>query len=370
MDTLNGRILSEFLGSGHAGILPIMLELEREPRFLARQFQRQLWLRSRGRPFRACLPAALSSRPKTSTANSAQPRPPPKSLPAGDCSIRRLGLVLQFMELFHSQLSTTPAMADRSINSLNNQLVNCAAAGDLPGVASLLSQGADPQHEKSLALSMAARNGCHECAKLLIPVSNPADGFSALAMAASRGRLECVLLLLPFSDAKSDFSSALLLAVEAGYIECARALIPALSPNTDCSEALVFAAFYGLAEFVELLIPISDPKANDSRALRRAAIHGNDACVKLLLPVSAPLVEMLSFVGDVVDLGLASTFSIMIDHEPPLLSLLDLPALLGLAVANHHFELARLLSSLAERQSISEHLTPPTPPGGFTAPRL
>lgn len=267
--------------------------------------------------------------------------------------------------------------------NLNDQLVACADAGNLAGIERLLAQGAaagaagradfpsyacNPKAENSMALRMAAKKGHHECVKRLIPVSNPANCFSALAAAASWGRLECVALLLPFSDASADFSSALFLAISGGHIDCARALIPALGPK-DSFNSLSFAAFHGHVEGVTLLTPISDAEAR-SCALRRAAARGKDECVKLLLPVSGPLGDMLGLADDVAYLGLASTFSIIIDHEPLLLNLLDLPSLLGAAVAKHHSELVRLLSSLAERQSLSGHLSPPTPPGGSTAPRL
>lgn len=265
------------------------------------------------------------------------------------------------------------------LGNLNDQLVACADAGNLAGIERLLAQGAagcadlpsyacNPKAENSMALRMAAKNGHHECVKLLIPVSNPANCFSALAAAASWGRLECVVLLLPFSDESADFSSALFLAISGGHIDCAQALIPALGPK-DSFNSLAFAAFHGHVEGVKLLIPISDAEAR-SCALRRAAARGNDECVKLLLPVSGPLGDMLSLADDVAYLGLASTFSIIIDHKPLLLSLLDLPSLLGAAVAKHHSELVRLLSSLAERQSLSGHLPPTAPASASNAPRL
>ena len=233
-------------------------------------------------------------------------------------------------------------MADPYNTQMNRQLLQCAKTGDLAGVERLLAVGADPCNNNSEPLAWAANNGHAECVKLLIPVSDPkAESYPALRWASKNGQAECVKLLIPVCDPKANSSMALLYGAQSGQAEC-----------------------------VKLLIPVSDPKAYNSRALRYSAMNGHAECVKLLTPTSDPLIEIKGLVGDAISSGNPAILSIMIAHEPRLLKLMNLPSLLEEAMAQKHAELAHLLSSIIEGQSISAHLPQPTQSLSSTAPRL
>lgn len=196
---------------------------------------------------------------------------------------------------------------------IDERLIRCVRFDDLAGVASLLAQGADPHASDFTALRLAAHHGHVECLRLLIPVSGlAAAAFQCVRVAARGGHAECVRLL-------------------------------------------VFA---------------SGPTDTYTKALHQAAINGCDECVKLLIPVSSPLVEILGALISTASNGHASTLSIMFAHEPRLLELLDLPSLLATAKANRHGELAVLLSSIIERQSLSAHVPEPAPSLSPPPPRL
>ena len=205
-------------------------------------------------------------------------------------------------------------MTNLFVNAPNQTLMSCAECGDLAGLARLLAQGADPRHGGSPALRLAAGNGHVECVKLLIPLSDP----------------------------KANNSEALRWAAEAGHTDCVR-----------------------------LLIPLSDPKADGSHALRLAAANGHVDIFKLLLSVSDPLIEMKGILSGAIGHGDADILSIMFGHEPRFLELLDLPSILGAAIAKKQSELALFLGSVIEQKILAANPAPPfSRHPSSTAPRL
>lgn len=191
-------------------------------------------------------------------------------------------------------------MADISCSDLDDQLVRCAAANDVAGIANLLARGANPLHRDSFALSMAAAQGHDQCLRLLIPASEPKAGFSlALRWAAQNGHAECV----------------------------------------------------------RLLIPASNPNILNSKPLRVAASRGHVECFQTLIPVSSPLIDVKGMLGEVLDTGQAGILAIMLAREPRFLERINLGASLDAAVAAGHSELAALWLSLIETQDIDNHLS-------------
>lgn len=97
------------------------------------------------------------------------------------------------------------------------------------------------------------------------------------------------------SIAPEDERTALMLAVVAGQVECARALLPVSDPlavDFDGANALFLAALKGQASMVKLL---ATPEAASMRgpmemtAFMAAAARGNVACLQELLAWSDPL---------------------------------------------------------------------------------
>lgn len=108
-------------------------------------------------------------------------------------------------------------MAAPSNTDFSELLAKCAADGDLAGVARLLSQGADPQHNDSHALCLAAFHNHAECVRILVPVSDPtADNSQALRLAAINGHAECFKLLIPLSAPLIETEEALFGGLGAG----------------------------------------------------------------------------------------------------------------------------------------------------------
>lgn len=218
-------------------------------------------------------------------------------------------------------------MTNLFADNIHERLVDCARDGNFEEISRLLAIGADPRHNASRALSLAAEHGQAQCVKLLIPLSEPQSNNSeALRKAASNGHAECTLLLAPVSD-----------------------------PKAEDSAALRFAAYHGQSEVVRQLIPVSDPKASHSCAIRWAAMNCHVECVKLLIPVStlktSRVVSAVLLLG-----GNAQILSLMLASEPLLLDGHDLSRCLADSISNGHPELADLLSSMVEQKAIAEHL--------------
>lgn len=161
---------------------------------------------------------------------------------------------------------------------------------------SLLAKGANPLSGNSRALAEAARNGCPEALKHLMPLSNPCDsGSRALALAAENGHAECV----------------------------------------------------------KLLIPASDPKVQNSRALRMAASGGHIECARLLFDSSHRLSVSLAPFQAALKVGSAPLVAMMLDHDRDIAAAVNLAdCALRAAKAGHHEVAAALLSAI-ERQSLS-----------------
>ena len=189
------------------------------------------------------------------------------------------------------------------MTDFHDELFTSTVNGDLESLRIILALGADPRHNNSLPISLAAENGHAECVKLLIPLSDP----------------------------KSRDSLALVLAATSGHAECVR-----------------------------LLIPVSDPEANSSNALRWAAVNGHAECVKLLIPASGPLLQNKTVLAAAMTCGNAETLSHMLASEPLLLDGQDLFAHQDAAIANGHAELALLLCSHIEQQALSGLLSAST----------
>lgn len=227
----------------------------------------------------------------------------------------------------------------------------------------LLTLGADSRLSDACALRFAAEIGHAECVRLLVAaVGSNADALAwPLVSAAGNGHPECVKLLLPCADASAK-GAALRKAVGNGQAECVRLLIPATDPTADNSAALLLAAELGRDECVKLLIPASRPKAKNSQALRGAIENGHAECARLLIPVSTPLLQNKPLLTAVLKNGGASILSHILASEPLLLAGQNLFRLKAVAAANGHFELAHLLSSIAEQKGLAALL--PVPKNG------
>lgn len=200
-----------------------------------------------------------------------------------------------------------------SSNNLQT-LEGCSQLGDIAGVARLLALRAYSRTHTTKALCEASRNGHAECVKILIPLSDPkANGSEPLCEAATNGHVECV----------------------------------------------------------KILIPVSEPKANNSEALRLAAGKCHVDTFKLLLSVSDPLIEMKGILSKAIGYGETDILAIMFCHEPRFLERLDLPRVLGVAIAKKQSELALFIGSLIEQKMLAANLPPPASlRSSATAPRL
>ena len=231
-------------------------------------------------------------------------------------------------------------MTDVYKTQLDRQLLKCARTGDAEGVESLLAQGADPCQNNSEPLVSAANNGHAECVKLLIPVSDPkAKSSLALRWASYNGHPECVKLLIPVSDPMAESSYALRWAAENGHADC-----------------------------VKLLIPVSDPKHNH-RALQMAIDYANPDCAKLLIPASGPFLKRKKIRASVLSSGDADILSLMLAAEPLFLTGLDRPRCRDAVMARGHVEMAALLSSVIEQESLAAHIPGPEATNASAAPR-
>lgn len=211
---------------------------------------------------------------------------------------------------------------------LNQKLCDCAKSGDHLGVAGLLFLGADARAHSSKALCEAAGNGHHECVKLLIPASNPNDNDSvALRWAACNGYAECVKLLIPVACLNSN------------------------------SKALGIAVRFGRAECVKLLIPVSDP--NDIHQNFQDAIdYRNIECATLLVPAKGPLLNRKKSLAFAILHGSADLVSLMLACDPLIFAGRNTPLLRDAALANGHADLALLLSSIIEQETLLADLPP------------
>lgn len=219
----------------------------------------------------------------------------------------------------HSMTQTSIAIQhNRQAN-----LVRASQRGELENLAELLAQGADPKHERSRALRMAASAGHAECVVALLPLSDPSDG-AALCWAASAGHLECVKVLLPVSNPSAHGSQALLVAAQNGHAEC-----------------------------VKLLIPVSVPKKDQSHPLRTASRNGHVECVRHLLPVSDSLFEHPELAHGALIGGQAQAMALMFEYEPRLSQRIDLSEALLSSTAAGHGDMAGLLASIIEKKELS-----------------
>ena len=237
-----------------------------------------------------------------------------------------------------------------------------ASEGHAPCV-SLLAPLSFP-HAIATCLLLAVKNARPECVKILAAASNAQSLYHALLSAASLGQVECVKLLILVAPLEpSGRWSPLLRAAASGHAECVKLLIPLFDPKADMSIVLRWAASSGHAECVKLLIPVSEPKVSD--ALRLAASRGHAECLKLLIPVSDPLIERDGILSQSLAAGHANTTAILLDCEPRLIEAVNLFESLSEAQASGHFELAELLSSIIDRQILTE-----TVPEGCQGPSL
>lgn len=125
------------------------------------------------------------------------------------------------------------------------------------------------------------------------------------------------------SVAPEDERTALMLAAEAGQIECAKALLPASDPlavDFRGASALFLAAMAGQAGMVELLATQKAANVRGPRemtSLMAAAARGDLGCVEALLPLSDPL-AMDENGWDALMWAVASRQESDSDHDPVL----------------------------------------------------
>jgi hypothetical protein len=148
--------------------------------------------------------------------------------------------------------------------SLNDELMQAAAVGDLPALIQALADGANAKAKGSWALALAGLGGHVECVRRLIEVSKPKQESSrALRLAAQRGHAECVRLLIPVSEPLAKGSVALRWAASGGHVECVALLLPASDPLAMESgvDAAGLARARGRVEVVGMIDAFIEAKA-------------------------------------------------------------------------------------------------------------
>lgn len=236
---------------------------------------------------------------------------------------------------------------------LDELFFKTAEAGSLDDLELLLAQGANPKVRNSLPLRLAAKKGHADCVKFLIPVSDPtAQNSFALQLAVDGNRLECARLLIPVSNPAADRSRALRIAAMNGHAECAALLIPLSDPMDQSSVALRLASSGGHLECVKLLIPVSDHAAENFHALRAASENGHVECATLLIELCPLLSDPRPFYAAIED-GEATAAAFMLEREPRLASLVDLPSLIESSSVRGHVQLRSLLSAVHDKHILS-----------------
>lgn len=118
---------------------------------------------------------------------------------------------------------------------LRDRLTKAAELGDFAALEQALADGANAKARNSWALSVAARHGHVECARLLMAVSNPkANDSGALSVAAVCGHASCVAALLPVSE---NLTEAAAEARAHGFVDVA-GMIEAFMEAEALSEAI------------------------------------------------------------------------------------------------------------------------------------
>lgn len=199
-------------------------------------------------------------------------------------------------------------MADElSKTLLDQQLSTAALLGNMPRVAGLLAEGADPLADNSMALRFASMNGYLECVELLLPLSGAGSSSMAAIMAAFCGRAECLAAIIAFSQEPINVDEALSGAAKNGHAECIHVLLPLLAGPPD--SAVMSAARAGHAGALDMLVNanLGAAKFSGILPLARDAAMENDRweCSRIL----GALIEA-------GELGL-STGGALLDPKPP-----------------------------------------------------
>lgn len=256
---------------------------------------------------------------------------------------------------------------------LDQRLSVASLHGEATEVRELLLKGACPSAFGSASVQMAAERGNAECLALLLAGSLPVDDCSrALASAARGGHADCVKLLIPVASPSAHDFQAIRLAAEAGDAECVKLLIPsALGGGPQATiPALLAAASNGHPDCLRLLAASSSaPRDALLAALGLAACFGHESCAIILLPLSGSLLGSASPLDIALRGGHVGIVSAMLAHEPGIAPLLCKPKNLARARRGGHRELALLLASLAESQSLAGSC-PPAPASLLPSPRL
>ena len=116
-------------------------------------------------------------------------------------------------------------------HDLDSELFSCAYLGMFADVSRLLSEGADPRAQKSIALRWAATYGQAECVRLLIPVSAPLLELpEILGNVLDAGNAKMLAIMLahePRLLESLDVPAALSAATAKGHVEMARVIASA-----------------------------------------------------------------------------------------------------------------------------------------------
>lgn len=173
---------------------------------------------------------------------------------------------------------------DRQQATLDHQLCSAALLGNHSMVASLLSQGADPLADHSMALRFCSMNGYFECVQILLPLSCPGSSSMALRMASFCGREECVKLIVARSSQALDFGGAVESAAAHGHAGCIAILLPLV--RNFSSRAVFGAAFGGhagaLSALLDACVDRSDFPELLAEAHAVAIANGRAECAQML----------------------------------------------------------------------------------------
>lgn len=156
-----------------------------------------------------------------------------------------------------------------------------------------------------------------------------------------------------FAMTANDLNQKLIVAAADGNGEAvARLLDHGADPLANGSCALFWAACNGHANCVKLLAPLC-PKARNSATLGVAIDQGQVESFKLLIPWSSPLIEIEAAPQAALDAGHAGILSAMLACEPRILDKINLSLATKAAIAKGQIQLAALLLSIVEHESIA-----------------
>lgn len=113
-------------------------------------------------------------------------------------------------QLFHAAITGNATELQhlmKSVDNVDSMILSAAAKNGCTECVKLLISVTDPNHDESLALREAVREGHIDCVKLLIPVSDPLHYAASLRLASIFAHTQCVDMLFELSNAQMVLDS-------------------------------------------------------------------------------------------------------------------------------------------------------------------